>query len=71
MKPSARPPRPLHDNNALWDEPEDEVPPGDPHDLRDEGILESLGKAISSPVRDSQPEPPATPDTKARPADAR
>jgi hypothetical protein len=33
------------------DEAEDAY--GDPKDVHDEGILESLGKAVSSPVRDT------------------
>lgn len=30
---------------------------GDPAQVKDEGVLESLGKAISSPVVESEPEP--------------
>jgi hypothetical protein len=32
---------------------------GDPAKVKNEGLLESLGKAISSPVVDSEPEPGA------------
>jgi hypothetical protein len=41
---------------------------GDPRDVKDEGILESIGKAVSSPVREAEPsEPEKQGDAKGRP----
>lgn len=38
---------------APFDDEEDDGPWGDPADVRDRGPLESLGRAISAPVRES------------------
>lgn len=54
-------------NNAAWDADDDERPDGDPASVKNEGPLESLGKAISSPLLESEedssrsdPKSPAT-----------
>jgi hypothetical protein len=39
---------------------------GDPKDVQDEGVLESLGKAVSSPVRDKPEDQEANRDGEAK-----
>ena len=54
------PTRPRTDHNAEWDADDDERPDGDPADVKDAGPLESLGRAISSPVREASRDAPVS-----------
>lgn len=47
-----------------YDDEADDEPYGDPSKVKDEGPLESIGKAISEPLRDrkTKPDPGSKPD---------
>jgi hypothetical protein len=45
-----------------WDDAEDDRPYGDPGKVKDEGPLESLGKAVTAPIRDAAEDEDLTPD---------
>lgn len=47
--------RPAHRQGSADEDEEDRY--GDPEKVKNAGVLESLGKAISSPVVESEPEP--------------
>jgi len=42
-------------NNANWDDDEEDAPFGDPAKVKNQNPLESLGKAVTSPVLGSRP----------------
>ena len=58
-KPNAVPKR--QDNNAAWDAPDDAVPQLHHHrdEVRDLGVLDSIGRAITDAVLPQPEHPPA------------
>lgn len=50
---------PRVDHNAEWDAPDDDVRRRHPSEVRDRGVLDSFGRAVSAPLQ-PQPEPPTT-----------
>ena len=49
--PAPTGPKPRLDHNAEWDAPDADQPPHEASEVRDRSVLDSVGRAVSDPLR--------------------